>query len=534
METKPCRILEPNLSVRQSFACASSVSGIGSTPTGNPRVLSIVGAERSWLRPCASGIVAIACASYYATWSLLLHRSYHSNGWDLGIIDQVVWNTAHGRWFEYSFRDVSYVGDHWQPILLLLVPLKWVSGGPELLLVVQAAVLGAATIPLYFAARRLIGNEEGAWAVVAAYSLGLGVTRAVAFDLHAEAFVPLLVFTGLWTLATERRGWFVASSLAVLLVKEDGFLVVVSCAWVAAIAFDHRRPALFLVGTAVAYGAIVNIWLMPHYRGNDLNPLAERFGYLGGSIPEIAYSIFARPDLLVNQLASAGTFAAVLWLLLGVALLPLAAPRLLPSLLLVTLPPLLSQQGPQSHLELHYLLVPATVALVIATLVMRNLAGSKAAGRLQPAAVALITLAAVSLFMWRAPLPPSFAGEWDRFDIDQHARASNSIVAMIPPGAAVSAQSAFVPHLAERVRIYQFPRVVNARFVVTDKYGPIPANDLAAGYWPCLQALPRLGFDVIGQEDGISLWEKRRSASSVPNVPFFCSAQLLEGNSEPS
>ena len=485
-------------------------------------------AERSRLRLGAAGVVAMACAAYYATWSLLLHRSYHSNGWDLGLIDQVIWNTAHGRWFEYSFRNISYVGDHWQPILLLLVPLKWVSNGPESLLVAQAALLGAAALPLYFASRRLIGNEAGAWATVAAYCLGLGVTQAVAFDFHTEAFVPLLVFTSLWALATERHRWFIASALAILLFKEDGALVTVSCAWVAAFAFGRRRSAVFLVGTAVAYGAIVNVWLIPHFRGNDLNPLAERYGYLGGSIAEIASTIVTRPDLVIDQLSNAGTIAAVFWLLSGLAFLPLMAPRLLPGLLLVTLPPLLAQDESQSHLRLHYMLVPATIALMIATLVIAN-RSRKSARRPMPGAAVLMAFASILVFVWRAPLPPSLAADWDRFHIDRHARASDAIVASIPADEVVSAQSAFVPHLAERVKIYQFPRVVNARFVITDKYGPIPADDLSASYWPCLQALPILGFDVIRQDDGISVWEKRRPAESVPNVPVPCSDQQPRG-----
>src|SRR5688572_2204429 len=43
-------------------------------------------------------------AAYWSICSLLIHRSFHSNGWDLGLIHQVVWNSANGRLFHYSFR----------------------------------------------------------------------------------------------------------------------------------------------------------------------------------------------------------------------------------------------------------------------------------------------------------------------------------------------------------------------------------------------------------------------------------------------
>ena len=48
---------------------------------------------------------------------------------------------------------------------------------------------------------------------------------------------------------------------------------------------------------------------------------------------------------------------------------------------------------------------------------------------------------------------------------------------------------------------------------------------LVAGYEDCLAALPRLGFDQVDYEDGISLWLKVRPAESVPEVPLACSGQ---------
>ena len=73
--------------------------------------------------------------------------------------------------------------------------------------------------------------------------------------------------------------------------------------------------------------------------------------------------------------------------------------------------------------------------------------------------------------------------------------------------------------------IYQLPRVLDAEIVLLDYEGPISADDLAAGYDGCLAALPRLGFDQVDYEDGISLWLKVRPAESVPEAPLACSGQ---------
>ena len=68
-------------------------------------------------------VVAALAATYWAACSLLIHRSFHSNGWDLGLIHQVLWNTSYGRVFTFSFRDISYAGS----ITRILVALE--AGG---------------------------------------------------------------------------------------------------------------------------------------------------------------------------------------------------------------------------------------------------------------------------------------------------------------------------------------------------------------------------------------------------------------------
>src|SRR3990172_8383136 len=303
----------------------------------------------SSLESIVVAVVASFVAGYWAVSSILIHRSFHSNGWDLGLINQVLWNSAHGRLFQYSFRNISYAGDHWQPFLLVLVPLKWVQSGPEPLLVVQAVVLAAAAIPLYAAVR-----TAGCWAAGAlagAYLLGLGAGRAVSFDFHTEAFAPLFAFTALWGLARRQSVVFVASGLLILTLREDGALLTLALCWIAWFAFRERASAPLAVAATV-YGLLATAVIIPHFRGAALNPFAERHGYLGDSPTEVLWSIVVRPDLVMPQLARPEAIQAVGIVLASAALLPLLVPRLLPALAVVTLLPLLSKEPAQGSLEL--------------------------------------------------------------------------------------------------------------------------------------------------------------------------------------
>jgi uncharacterized membrane protein len=473
--------------------------------------------------------IGTALASWWAACSLLLHGAFHSNAWDLGVFTQVTWNTAHGEPFEYSFRAISYAGDHWQPALLLFVPLTWAGGGAATLLVSQAVLLGAAIIPLYLCARHGAGQAAALLACFA-YAFSPGVARAVSFDVHLEALAPLLCFTAVYGLVLKRDWLFIVPALLLLTIKEDAPILVLGLVVLAAWHFQWRRKAAAVAAVAILYGAVVNLWLIPHYRGDELNPLAERYGYLGDSATEILLAIPTHPAEVVRHVVTWDKGAVVLLLVLLAAA---AAPLFRPIMILAGAPlvvlPALSQDNDQARFELHYLLVPTAFAFSCLLFHLNRPPASWWPGfsrHLTPRrTLAASAAASFAVFMLHAPLPPSLAFEPGRFAVDHHARVSRSFVGMVPPGAIVSAQSPFVPHLAQRREIFVFPRVLTSEYVLIDDYGPKPQEDLEAGYDACRAALPRLGFDLVREEDGIQLWRKVRPAESIPHVPPACSGQ---------
>ena len=98
----------------------------------------------------------------YSVLSVLRHLTYHSFGPDLGIFDQVFWNTTQGRFFESTMSLVqaqphSYLADHFSPVYLLLMPAYALIPRPETLLVIQTLALALGAWPVYLLAKlRLI------------------------------------------------------------------------------------------------------------------------------------------------------------------------------------------------------------------------------------------------------------------------------------------------------------------------------------------------------------------------------------------
>jgi len=73
----------------------------------------------------------------------------------------------------------------------------------------------------------------------------------------------------------------------------------------------------------------------------------------------------------------------------------------------------------------------------------------------------------------------------------------------------VSAQATFVPHLSQREDIYEFPRIEDADWVLA---GRRAARPLVRSAWvdDCRRELPRWRFDIVRQEDHITLWQRTR------------------------
>ena len=465
--------------------------------------------------------LAIAAGAYYAVCGLLIHESFHSYGWDLGIFDQVLWSIGHGYGFHYSFRDMWYLGDHFQPMLVFLAPLVFLRLGPAPILVVQGLAFGAAVIPLFAATRRL-GGSAAAWGLSAAYLLSLGVVRADSYDFHPECFVPVLAFTALWALAAGRPGVFAAATLALLPVKEDMVFLVLGLCWVSWLGFGQRRPAQWIALGSVAYLAVISLAVMPLFNHGNSNPLIERYPYLGHTPSSIFLHAIIRPDLIVDHLAHWGLGRTVLYLFAGVGFLPLFRPKLLPPLALLLLPPMLAVNAQQQLLELHYGVVPYTFAFIAAVMTLESgylkgllarapspppLSRFTGEGRPVVALSGVAVVLAVGLFAWKSPLPPSFAADSDSFNVDHHSDVAETFVDMIPSDAIVTAQASFVPHLSERYDIFEFPRISKATYLLVDDNRGVPGYDQPA-YASCRALIPSFGFTLVREDDGIQLWQR--------------------------
>ncbi|MEA2670540.1 MAG: hypothetical protein QOG45_760, partial [Chloroflexota bacterium] len=203
-----------------------------------------------WIGGVAAAVLLAVAALRWAT--------FHSTAYDLAFFDQVVWNASAGHGLRSSFVDYGFLGQHFEPALLVLVPLYRLHPSPLWLLGAQSLALGLAVVPLWALAREWLATRRAALVAGIAYLLQVGLARAAGFDFHTEALAVPFVFLALLGAARGSTPLLLLAGSVPLLCKEDGALVTIGIG-VLALAVHRRRAGLGLAAGGLAAGALVTL-----------------------------------------------------------------------------------------------------------------------------------------------------------------------------------------------------------------------------------------------------------------------------------
>jgi uncharacterized membrane protein len=426
---------------------------------------------------------ATVFAGVFGTLAVLRHRAFESGRFDLGNMTQALWSTAHGDALSVTDvhgEQISRLGAHFDPLLVLLTPLWWLWPSPELLLVLQAVAVAAGALPVFWLARKHvgsghIGSSRPAAALAVAYLLYPPTQWLVLSDFHTVALAcPLLLFA--WWHLDEGSLWaFALLAGAAIATKEHVGLAVAGIGvWYAVRHRARRSGAAIALGGAIA-ALLAALVVVPH------------FAPAGESAFESRY---AEPSLGSRDL---GYLAA---LLLPLALLPLAAPLAA----LAALPEvglnMLSETVTQTSVKSHYAAV-SIAALLVAAVFGATRVGGRVAYLAAAAALGGTVL----------------VGPLGRVDVraDGHDAAARRALALIPGDAPVSATNSLGAHLSARKRIFSFPVLEEAQWVAVDTRRLTYLDSLKSGRARApLAALERdPSFHRVFAEDGVLVFRRR-------------------------
>src|SRR5579875_927993 len=264
-------------------------------------------------RRIAWGLLILAMIIYTVAMgleSVLRYMTFKATAFDLGNMDQVIWNTIHGRPFQFTNQAIDWYGPpnrlavHVEPILLPISLLYAIHADPRVLLIFQTLVLAAGAPPVFLLCRRYLP----AWPMLAAVMSGaylvspalLGINI---FDFHPDSLATPLLLYALLALTYRRYIWFLILCVLTCACKEDMPLAVALLGIL--LIWKYRLPRL---GLALLLGSVLWAYIafkvvIPHfYVGVQANNFWYRYEIYGSTPASAIINILIHPWLIFTEI----------------------------------------------------------------------------------------------------------------------------------------------------------------------------------------------------------------------------------------
>jgi uncharacterized membrane protein len=474
-----------------------------------------IGRRLAWSPAAWAWLLAGAYAVMMSGVTVLRHAAYQSTAYDLGIFDQVLWNTVYGDRLFSSILGHHFFGEHFSPILLVVAHLYRVAAHPAALLIVQSAALASGALPVYWLARQQLHSPAFAALFVGLYVGYQPLRNLNVFDFHAIALATPLLLFACWFLEQRRYVWFGVCLLAALGCKEEVAAIVVIFG--VYLAINHKKRlagGLLALSGAALFFLLIEV-IIPHYRQAPF-VFVERYSYLGDSVSAIVRTLLTRPLYVAQHVFTEPKFRYIFRVFGPLGFMSLLSP----SRLLLAMPTLvqniLSASPHQYSIRYHYTAPLTAFVFVSAIHGARNLLTSAVwRRRLRlPMDLPAARRALAAVLIWCAvlhygPTLPAYLRQYAR---TPHARLTTEFLRRIPAQAAVSAQDTLVPHLSQRPEMYVFPNIAAAEYIALDTSAstvPLSADEYQRAVEVLLDGD---AYRVIEQQGSLLLLQRRDAA----------------------
>ena len=495
--------------------------------------------QRRPLAAYAAGLLLLVLIAFYAVTAgrlaLYRHWNLESQALDMGYADQITWNNLHGNLFRFTvFRGAvgheqggplafgegadpdSLLAFHVELLFLPLAALYLIHAGPETLIVLLTAVLALGALPAYWIAHRRLDHRGAALAFAAMYLLSPAIQAANLADFHIVSMTgALLLFA--WYFLLRGHTWaFVLMAGLCTLAKEEVGLIVGLMGVYAALVLRRRLLGITVAVLAFAWVALSFGVIIPYFSGGRASLFITRYaeaiallraypgellaGNLGWPVPGTTVTY------LQHLLASSGVLA-----LLGPLQLAVSAP----ALAINGLSNSTWQHGGGAHYS-----AEAIPALLVAAIFGTGWLAARAQRWLRlPRADVVLVLALIALSMaviesrQEGILPPAKRFAWPGGAVRADRLAP--LRERIPADAVVSAQSNVFPHLSGREKIYVFPTIDDAEYVLLDVAGTSDPLQIDELYAAANALLDNPQFALLAGDDGLLLFKRRVEGSAA-------------------
>lgn len=425
-------------------------------------------------------VISAVFAVFYLMIVLVNHYCFRTYALDLGIYTNALYDYAHWQFNDatsFKLEAQNLLSDHLDLSLMLVSPLSYLFGQYTLLLVQVASILlGGFGLAQWVSIK--LNKSDWQCQVMLAFYLFFGVYSALSFVYHSNVLAACLLPWLLVFLYKQRWVSMYLIALLMLFTKESVALWLVGIAGFIAVTDWSTKAirihALILMVGSLLYFYLAIVWIMPAL---SINQSYNHFKYhvLGNTYAEALVFCISHPlelirILFVNTTDAISNQYVKLEFWLFILFSGSWALVFLPRYALLLIVPLVSKMAYDDpaiwSIDCHYAIEFAPVLVMLLAEFKKRYAT-----RLLPWSVLIALNALVSIRLMDHTV---YLHDYQRLRLYQKGHYTRGYelapvyeaLSKIPDTAAVSAQTAFMPHLAYRSKAYQFPIVKDARWII--------------------------------------------------------------------
>lgn len=396
----------------------------------------------------------------YTTHTLYRHFTFNSHAFDLGIYTQAIYLYSQGQLAFSTLKHMIILGDHFGLILIFLSPIYTLFPQATTLLIIQSLFVTVSSIPIYLIAMDKTKNLWSSLLITIAYLTSVGMLSAINFDFHLSTIsvLPLSLILYSWHFKKWKLYWL--SLFISITCKEDVPLFILGMGLFLLTQKQIRHSMLTIIFALTSFYLIKFVTMPFLWKGAEASYIQTSILPLDSPIDFV--SIFlVRPGIFIDQIFNSPIKMQTInelyrQFIFFPFLSPLSWLTVFPSLFFR-----FSTTYTQTWTNSFHHSANLIPFLAVSTIMV--IEKFKLPSR-------FVSLLLLFLLATGSLSPNSFI--WNAVRLDFHNSRFDYLISnlkKIPDDAAVSAQSPIVPHLANREKIYLFPEIYDAEYLVLDR-----------------------------------------------------------------
>jgi uncharacterized membrane protein len=482
-------------------------------------------------------VIILAYGLILSCMSIARHEAYSTSMYDLGNMDQAIWNSSQGNFLDVTSLgspclNVSRATNHLEWIYEIFAIIYKILPNVQVLLVVQALFVCAGLAGLYFIAKATFHSPGLRIVSLCAAALFPTLQFANLFDFHGDVLAfPFLIWMIYFYDVRRKPVIAVLLMAGALLCKE--YVALVLAFYGIVMIIQHRDWRLGCVVTFISTGYFISAlyFIMPAFNhGNSSELISAIYSTRpGAGLYGLFMTICQNLERYLPVVFSKHSFESLFYLFFPIYFLVWKNPVFLIPVIPVLTKDLLAGIDIGTHrLSLTLPFLFASLIFTIKKMEVQNQEEDNNRDTLNFNLFLILAATVIAAVAYGpSPLGHRFYREIGKYVKDVNDISRDSIIARIPDAAKISVSGILAPHCTHRRYCYQFPRpftgqcsgATSVDVIVLDTNDEESRMENHSGFQKeTIPWIVSMGYNQIMERSGVYLFHRSGSADPMSEI----------------